>query len=127
MPNQCRHVRASGQRCRARARADRDLCPFHDPETAAAQREARRAGGRERTRRAAVLPPDTPDVPLASVADAVSLLAKTVNWTLRGKLDTKAANSVAYLLTVFFRGLEAGELTERVRRLEEQAAAGRSS
>jgi hypothetical protein len=81
MVDQCERVKASGERCRARPLPGSlpPLCRFHSPQTAAEQREARRKGGRKRSRKAATLPADEPDAPLATTADVVTLLGRTIN------------------------------------------------
>jgi hypothetical protein len=73
-----------------------------------------------------VLPPDTPNLPLASVADVVTMLGATINQVRRGELDVRVANAVGYLGGVLLKGLQEGELEQRIAALEEQAAeAGR--
>src|ERR1041385_3672445 len=72
-PNQCSHVKGDQSRCRANARHNSPLCFFHDPESAVEREAARTKGGRERSRKAAVLPDDTPNKPLTSAADVTEL------------------------------------------------------
>src|SRR5262245_13145882 len=79
----CQQVRQDGTPCRATARPS-GFCFAHDPALAAKRTDARRKGGRERSRRAAVLPADTPDLPLSTVGDVVALLGQTLNQVRRG-------------------------------------------
>lgn len=120
MTSQCEHTKATGERCRANARRGGRWCFFHDPAAAAARTEARRAGGRERSRRAAVLPADTPDIPLDSVTAVVGLLGTTINQVRRGELDSKQANAVGYLAGVLLRALQDSELAEQIEELRRQ-------
>jgi hypothetical protein len=117
--NQCQQEKADGTACRGRARPGSRFCTFHDPELAQQQAAARKAGGKARSKTAAVLS-DAPDLPLRTIGDAVALLAATVNEVRTGKLDVKIANAVGYLLTVFIRAIEAGVVPEEIVRLRQQ-------
>ena len=123
MTRQCSFTRPNGERCRGRARNGDTMCPFHtsDPATADRQREGRRRGGRTSRRQPAVLSPGEPDIPLASAADVRRLLARCINLTLRGQLDTKVANSAGHLAGLLVKSLEVDELAARVEALEEAA------
>jgi hypothetical protein len=116
----CAATRADGSPCRAQALPGKSFCTFHDPATAARRRAGRRAGGRARLRKAVVLPPDTPDAPLATTADVAGFLALTVNQTRRGELDAKVANCLGLLCGTLLRALESSEL---VKDLEARLAA----
>jgi hypothetical protein len=120
---QCLHVKPDGSRCRANGRPASGLCFAHDPTLACKREAARRAGGRKRAAKAAVLPPDTPDLALASMADVASLLAATINQTRRGQLDPKVANCVGYLGSVLVKTLEQSDLERRILMLEATEAA----
>jgi hypothetical protein len=100
---------------------------LHDPARAADRQEARRRGGRERSRRAAVLAEDTPDARLENLADVAVLLAETINEVRRGQLDARVGNCVAVLAGQFMRAVQGGELEERIRALEEMAAQTRGA
>jgi len=65
-----------------------------------------------------VLPPDTPDKPLASGADVISLLAETINQVRRGEVDPRISNAIGYLAGILLKARERAELEERVSRLE---------
>jgi hypothetical protein len=96
--------------------ANAEFCYFHNPKVSIERTEARRAGGRGN--RAAVLPKDTPPVPLGSLQDVVSLLSETINEVRLGQLDPRAANSIGYLSTVLLKALDASDLEKRIAGLE---------
>jgi len=66
---------------------------------------ARKRGGIARSHRAATPPEGTPDHPLTSVADVLSLLEQTANAVRRGELEPGLANCLAYISTVALNGL----------------------
>jgi len=115
---QCRHTKLGGSRCRASARHGSHYCFFHDPKSARARVAARKAGGIERSRRAAVLSANTPDRPLASAADVTRLLAETINQVRRGEIDPRISNAVGYLAGILLKAKERDELEQRLARLE---------
>jgi hypothetical protein len=117
---QCEYTKPDGTRCRARALANGPHCFFHAEETAEARQSARRRGGKTRSKAAAVLPTDTPDVPLATVGDVVSLLAMSINEVRKGAIDAKVANATGYLAGVLLRAMEESELAEQVRQLRDE-------
>jgi hypothetical protein len=119
---QCRHTKPDGSRCRANGRTGSGLCFAHDPALRSKRDAARRAGGRKRAAKVMALPPDTPDLPLASMADVASLLAVTINQTRRGELDPRVANSLGYLGSVLVKALEQSDLERRIQALEDAAA-----
>jgi hypothetical protein len=120
MQRPCEATRQNGKPCRADARPGSRWCWSHDPGLKEKRDAARRKGGRERSKAAAVLPQDAPDLPLKTIADVTVALAATVNQVRKGALDAKAANCVGYLLSVLLRALEGGELQ---RQLDELRAA----
>lgn len=109
---------ADGRACTARPQAGSRYCFFHDPEAAEARLEARRAGGRERSRRLVTLPETESDLRLDTVADVTRLLGDTINRVRKGTLDVRVANTVGYLAGVLLRSLEVGDLEDRLARLE---------
>ncbi len=115
---QCRHIKPDRSPCRANALHGSDFCFFHDPNSAAEREAARSSGGRERSRRAAVLPADTPDRPLASAADVTGLLAQTINQVRRGEIDPRISNAVGYLAGILLKAKEKDDLEQRMARLE---------
>jgi hypothetical protein len=118
MPSKCQFRKKNGSRCGANAQPANGLCVFHDPARATDGQRARRAGGVNRTRPAAVLPADTPDHPLANTHDVSNLLADSINRLRRGELDPRVANGIGYLASVLLRALEQGPVEERLAQLE---------
>jgi hypothetical protein len=78
-----------------------------------------------RSRRAAVLPADTPDHSLRDTRDVSDLLADSINRLRRGELDPRVANAIGYLAGILLRALEQGPLEERLAHLE--AVLGKSA
>jgi hypothetical protein len=118
MTKKCQFRKKNGERCGADAQIGKSICVFHDPARASDGQRARRAGGVNRTRPAAVLPADTPDHPLATPKDVSGLLAQSINQVRRGQLDPKVANCVGYLSGVLLHSIEQGSVEERLARLE---------
>jgi hypothetical protein len=116
----CKQVKADGTPCQANARPGSDWCIFHDPALAGRRAEARRAGGRERSRKAAVLPAGTADAPLATAGDVAAFLGQTINQVRKGQLDPKVGNCLGVLAGVLLRALEEGDLAEQLLELRRQ-------
>lgn len=114
----CQFRRENGSRCGANAQPANGLCIFHDPERATDGCRARRAGGLNRSRPAAVLAPDTPDHPLRNTKDVAALLGDSINRLRRGELDPRVANAMGYVASVLLRALEQGPIEERLAHLE---------
>jgi hypothetical protein len=110
----CEATRQDGTPCRGNSRPGSRWCWAHDPGLKEKRDAARRKGGRERSKAAAVLPQDAPDLPLGTVGEVVKALAATVNQVRKGALDVKAANCVGYLLSVMLRALEGSELQRQL-------------
>lgn len=125
MMGQCRHIKSDRSRCRANARHGSNYCFFHDPASAVERDKARQNGGRERSRRATVLPPNTPDKPLNSAYDVTVLLAETINQVRRGEIDPRISNAVGYLAGVLLKAKENDEIEQRLARLESILASQR--
>jgi hypothetical protein len=127
MARKCQARNKNGDACGADAQLGKTLCVFHDPAHAADGRRARTAGGIQRSRAAAVLPPDTPDHPLGNSKDVSELLAKSINQLRTGQLDPKVATGVGYLSTVLLRALEQGPTEQRLAHLESILGKGSSA
>lgn len=121
---QCEATTTSGTRCRAQALAGRSCCFAHDPDRAEERRRERSAGGRARSKPRATLPPDTPDMPLGSVAAVATLLGVTINQCRRGELDPRVSNSIGLLANALVNALKVGTLEERLAAVEQKLAAG---
>lgn len=118
MANKCTAYKTSGEPCRADAQAGKNICVFHDPEKAGLVRQARQAGGVQRSQPAAVLPRGTPDFQLQNAKDVSALLPVLTNKVLRGELDTSVAYCVANLANTLLRAFQ-GTVEERLARVEE--------
>ena len=116
----CEKVKTNSERCRNAALKGDKYCFFHSPNNTKERRAASRRGGDTVARMLGVthLPVDTPDFPLKTHEDTLSLLAKTMNWVLRGEVATQVANSVGYLAGIYLKVKEYGELEERMDALE---------
>lgn len=114
----CALVKPNGQPCGARPLDGSQWCWFHDPDRALERTAGRRAGGVNRSRKAAVLPIDTPDTPLRNAQDVIELLGATINHVRRGQLDPKIANSVGYLGSVALKAIEQTMLGSCISALE---------
>jgi hypothetical protein len=115
---QCSHVKSDGSYCRANARRASAYCFVHDPDSAEEVEAARIRGGKERSRKAAVLPADTANMPLTSAADVTALLAETINQVRRGELDPHVSNAVGYLANMLLKAQEQHEFERRMMRVE---------
>jgi hypothetical protein len=112
-------MKANGQRCRATALKNADRCFFHHPDLATRRKAAQRAGGIERSKVAAVLPANLPDVPLTTVQDVIVLLGATINQVRKGQVDPRISNAVGYLAGIMLKAMEQGPIEERLAILEE--------
>jgi hypothetical protein len=111
----CNATRADGQPCGAWARAS-GLCFAHDPALAGERDQARRAGGRNSARRErlqGMVPPR-----LIPLFDDLETALKEVR---AGSLTPAQGNAIASLARALVTVMTAGELEERVRRLEGRA------
>jgi hypothetical protein len=114
----CSYDKPAGSRCRAYARRGSAFCFFHDPNSAAERHQARIDGGRQRSRKATVLPPNTRDTPLTSASDISRLLEETINQVRRGELDPHVSNAVGYLASILLKANERDEFEQRLAHLE---------
>jgi hypothetical protein len=123
----CEATKADGSPCRAAALPGRPHCLFHDPGSRETREAGRTAGGKSRSRLAAVRPADTPDFPLSTPGEVRAALAACINLTLKGKLDPKVSNATCYLAATLLRSIEGDELERRIKALEEaqEGRAGR--
>lgn len=118
MGNKCRFRKKNGSRCDADAQTGKEVCVFHDPEQSETVGRARRAGGINRSRPAAVLPPDTPSVTLEDASDVSALITDSINQLRRGQLDPRVANGVGFLASTLLRSMEQGLMEQRISKLE---------
>jgi hypothetical protein len=104
--SQCGASKLDGSPCRAKPLPGSVFCLFHDPARAVERDAARQAGGKARSKPAAVLPPEAGDLPLRTAGDAAEALAVVANEVRKGQLDPKVGNAVGYLISVQLRALE---------------------
>lgn len=110
--NHCPALRKDGQPCRGTVGAS-GYCVGHDPASAAA-----RAKGGRNTRRAVRAVRRLPER-LRPVAD---MLASALEEVHSGALEPRQASAMAAVAGALVRVTQAGEMEERVRALEAQAA-----
>jgi hypothetical protein len=115
---QCKATTQDGLRCEVAALSDADFCFFHDPAKAAERRSAQSLGGQGN--RMKTLDPGASDVRLESTAEVGTLLSRTINDVLKGKIDPRVANAAGYLANIKMRAIEQTELEKRIERLETQ-------
>ena len=109
----CAGVRKDGTPCTTRVLAGGRYCFAHAPELAERRTEARRRGGRQRrnaVRLRGLMPPR-----LVPIFDTLAVALAEVH---HGDLDPKQAQAMASLARALVAVLTAGELEERVRKLE---------
>jgi hypothetical protein len=105
---QCSAKCRDGRPCRAQALDGERYCFFHsrDPQRARQLRLGRRAGGHEiRKRHSLRVLPAFPDVNLTSAADVRQLLSATICRVMRGEIEVRIANCVAYCASVALNAL----------------------
>lgn len=118
----CRFSKPDGTSCKASCLPASDYCYFHDPTLAEERAAARRKGGRERSKRPAILPiADADPVEMKSVSDVLKLLSTTATDVRRGAVDCKTANCLGYLASVGLRAIVGADFEERLEALEKQA------
>lgn len=113
----CNHATASGAACRMPPVREGGVCKWHEdtPAAAALRREASRRGSRRNLR---VLPSDTPDQPLSSIAEVRTALAALYNATVRGELNPRASATANAIASVLLRSYAAEELERRIAAIE---------
>lgn len=114
----CQAIGRTGRPCEAPARQGSSFCSFHDPKSAEAIQEGRRAGGRERSKPAATVEAQEPDLPVATAQDIIRLIGDTISRVRKGTLDVRVGNTIGYLASVALRALEVGDIEERFEQVE---------
>ena len=118
----CASVRKDGSPCGSQVLSDGTYCYVHSPEREADRAEARQRGGRNRATAArlrTLMPPR-----LVPIFDTLEAALAEVH---RGELDPKQAQAMAALGRALVAVLTAGELEERLRKLEGQRASSWSA
>lgn len=117
-PKHCAGTRRDGQPCQAPTVGESGYCFAHDPMLKERRAQVREQGGRHRSnvvRLRAVMPPR-----LVPVFD---LLETAIAEVHEGKLQPRQAQAMGSLARAMVAVLTAGELEERVRRLESEREA----
>jgi hypothetical protein len=112
----CKGVKADGLRCRA-FQGRSGYCFFHDPNITPAQKNAQRAKGghhNSRVSRAERMLPDR-------LKPVFTRLESAMQEVVDGTLSPTRAQALASLASASVRVLEAGEIEEKVRKMEAAA------
>jgi hypothetical protein len=118
----CKFQKADGTTCRATSTPS-GFCWFHDPQREQERAEARRKGGKRRRQNPAVLPLiGMEDVPLATVTDVATAIAKTFNDVRKGQVDPKTGNCLGLLAGQLLKALQNSELAVAIEELQRQIA-----
>ena len=88
---------------------------------------AQKKGGKERSRKAAVLPLDTPDKPLKTAADISGFRETMINQVVRGQIDPRVSNSVSVLVGPLMKAHEQEQIERRLERVESIIAQKRAN
>lgn len=114
----CKAITPAGTRCKKTATTPDGFCSQHDPAQAARRVESARKAGQMCRVRVSERFQDLPDFELNDAADVRNLLSLVESGLLRGEVDPKIANSVAYVANVLLRAIDAGDTEERLKYLE---------
>lgn len=117
----CCATKTDGTPCRGKALEDSQYCYFHDPRYREEIRAARSRGGKagvQWRKRPPASAPGAPDVRLDSVEELRTILASTLSKLLRGEIDVKTNNAIAYSLGVAKNIVAELDLDKRLRELE---------
>lgn len=113
----CEATRRDGQPCTGPVLGDAGLCWAHDPSVAEKRAEKRRLGGQNRSnaQRLSKLMP-------LRLTPIFATLETALADVLSGDLDPKQAQAAASVARALVALVTAGEMEERLRRLEDGAA-----
>lgn len=119
MSRPCKHVRGSGEPCKAYAISGSDYCFWHSPDAATIRNQARKKGGLNRRsgKRSSHGP-----YSIKTVHDVMRILEDTVNDACALENSHTRARTIGYLCQIAIKGLEVGELEERLYALETRPA-----
>ena len=117
MSGLCKHIRNSGEPCKAYAISGSDYCFWHSPDTTSRRSQARKKGGLNR--RAGKRSNHGP-YGIKTVHDVMRILEDTVNDACGLENSHARARTIGYLCQIAIKGLEVGELEERLGALEDR-------
>jgi len=108
----CEFIKPDGTKCEAHAIKDSEFCYFHNPDISDEEkREAQSNGGKTK---ALTLKEPLPELVLAEPADAVLLIADTINRVRAGTLDIRTANCLGFLADKLLKAFEIARLNDKV-------------
>jgi hypothetical protein len=113
----CKALNEQGEPCRAAPLHDSDYCVFHDPEHAAAMKEAQRLGGLRR-RKEATLALAYDFEGLTGIPEIRRLLEVAAIDALNLENNLGRIRALGYLAQIAASLLEKGELAERMKAIE---------
>lgn len=119
---QCVFIKSNRKRCQGNCVTGSEFCPIHAPENAKKFAAGRRKGGIERSKPAAVLPPDTPDAPLLTGSDVRAFVAETLNQVRTGRLAVPVGNCLFVGAGFLLKAIEESEIDRRLEALETRTA-----
>jgi hypothetical protein len=112
----CGTPKADGTTCGAKVMNGGKFCFFHDPETTQERKAAQSRGGKRN--RAPVLPADAADLVLDNQGDVVQFLTVTINDVRKGRLGTKEATTIGYLLGIRQKMQASRDIEDRLAAVE---------
>ncbi len=124
-PERCQAITKSGTPCGATPVPGGSLCAWHSPAWAEKRRAWSCRGGEARSNKSRAkrqLPAET-----LSLTEVQAFLSYTLKATLAGKVEPGVANAVANVARTMTTVVQAGQMEERIRTLEEAAQIGGKS
>lgn len=116
----CIARRTDGKPCRAAAAAGRDYCLWHDPERGDEQARARHKGGKAKAGRDLSPSADAANpITLATPADALAILSKTINDLYRLENSVARGRAVIAGVAAFAKLYETSVQEARLNAVEE--------
>jgi hypothetical protein len=122
MIKRCKGKTKSGQPCQATAGAD-GFCTFHSPAHGAARAIGRKRGG-QRHRVPHVADPSSVKTPIRDVSGVMALLDVAAIDTLAQENSAQRTKALVAVALAYFRGLEVGEIEQRLEAIEQALKLG---
>ncbi len=115
-PPHCRGRTRAGQPCAAHA-GPSGWCAFHDPALGRRRAAGRKRGG-QRSRTLSVADPARVALPIRDHAGVLSLLDVATEDTLAQPNSAQRTRAIVALGLAYFKGMEIGEIEQRLEALE---------
>lgn len=112
----CKYVKQNGERCQAKRMAESDYCYWHNPDMAAKRAEARKRGGQNRR---VGKQGNNGRYSIRTTDDVLRALEDALNDATGLENSHARARTIGYLCQIALRGLEVGELENRIAALEQ--------